>query len=996
MGMKHLFYVLILIIGISNYLFSQSYNINNVDGTTITSCNTTLYDSGGVSGSYGNSECYSVTICSGNSDFLEVSFNEFSLENSFDDLMIFDGPTTSSPSLGSYTGTTTPSNIISTGSCITISFDSDGSVTYDGFEIHITCHCNPAITQVSQICADDNTYYDLNFDIIEMTNASAVDIIVDGITEFSEVGIGIYEFTNLTAGTSIIIEDCDDSNCLQTYNFAVCDLCNSNTAPTDECEDAPLIDLSQPFEGSTDCDYSPTYNSPSACNASIENDSWMSFIAGSEEVEIEYYVGDCSDNDGIQLVVFSGECDNLTIIENSCVNPTGELTDGTWYFFGLEIGAMYYIRIDGYGGDLCPYFFTPISGVVITPENNECPEATVLECGQSEIGNNILATDIDAPDGCTGGGTPSEGVWYSFIGTGQEVTVSTDNPETNFDTEINIYQEPCTSLSCLGGDNDGGTGLTSSYSIMTEIDVEYFIYVDGNNDSFGLFEISLTCHDDPCDAYAGTANIEYQTLCNIKDICALTTDFTNILPYEQIYVLVNDSSDIIDYNNSGMFEDLPYGIYSVYAVNTSEIDVINEIINLGAWSDIPMLSILYCVDIFGPQTFQLLEKITPLFEVPDHYCEGAFIPPMPTTSTNGVPGTWSPLTNNMSTTTYNFTIDSSQCAYNVSDTIFISKLSTTIANQTNQDCAILGTASILAANGIEPYSYFWSSNVENTIEGEAYSLSEGSYDVTVQDLIGCTSEQNLTITNIGHLDISSYVSADPLCFGGEDGSINLTISGGVGDYVISCNEDTFVSSYNNTSINNLSAGNYNISVTDINNCQGTTIETLTEPSKIITSVITSNPSCFGNTDGYIEFQISGGTEPYRLSLSDIIIDLPIVKNLKKGIYEFIVSDSHNCTNKLSAVSLIDTPIDCLKIPDAFTPNGDGINDLWIIENIDMYPSAYIYVFNRWGQKIYQGISDHNPWDGKFNNSFVPAGTYIYTIEPYNGIKTYNGVVTVVY
>lgn len=87
--------------------------------------------------------------------------------------------------------------------------------------------------------------------------------------------------------------------------------------------------------------------------------------------------------------------------------------------------------------------------------------------------------------------------------------------------------------------------------------------------------------------------------------------------------------------------------------------------------------------------------------------------------------------------------------------------------------------------------------------------------------------------------------------------------------------------------------------------------------------------------------------------------------------------------------------DCIRIPDAFTPNGDGINDTWIIENIKMFPSATIFVYNRWGQEVWVG-NPGEEWDGKRNSKLMPAGTYLYLVELYDGSKPYTGTVTLVY
>jgi tryptophan synthase beta subunit len=127
----------------------------------------------------------------------------------------------------------------------------------------------------------------------------------------------------------------------------------------------------------------------------------------------------------------------------------------------------------------------------------------VLTCGDSDIASNILATDTDAPTACSGGGTTAEGVWYTFTGTGQEVTISTDNAGTNFDTQINIFSGTCGSLVCVGGDDDSGTGTTSTYTFTAANGTDYYIYVDGDGAAEGQFEISLSCAD-VCIANPGT------------------------------------------------------------------------------------------------------------------------------------------------------------------------------------------------------------------------------------------------------------------------------------------------------------------------------------------------------------------------------------------------------------------------------------------------------------------------------------------------------------
>lgn len=357
---------------------------------------------------------------------------------------------------------------------------------------------------MSRTCSGDFSTYDVEVTVSDLDGSSGVDISIGATTYHSNVGLGTYTISGLSGQSVVVVEDVADACRGFSETFEECDICNESLSlPTDECADAPLIDLSQPFTGSTNCAYTASAGSPAGCGT-IENDSWMRFIAGDEDVEMSFTVGDCEPiSSGIQLVVFSGVCGSLTELPGSCVNPTGENISGTWNFTGLTIGDTYYIRIDGWAGDLCDYYFEPVAGVVITPDNDECADAMVLTCGDSDIASNILATDTDAPTACSGGGTTAEGVWYTFTGTGQEVTISTDNPGTNFDTQINIFTGTCGSLTCVGGDDDSGSGTTSTYTFTAANGTDYYIYVDGDGAAEGQFEISLSCAD-VCIANPGT------------------------------------------------------------------------------------------------------------------------------------------------------------------------------------------------------------------------------------------------------------------------------------------------------------------------------------------------------------------------------------------------------------------------------------------------------------------------------------------------------------
>jgi len=86
--------------------------------------------------------------------------------------------------------------------------------------------------------------------------------------------------------------------------------------------------------------------------------------------------------------------------------------------------------------------------------------------------------------------------------------------------------------------------------------------------------------------------------------------------------------------------------------------------------------------------------------------------------------------------------------------------------------------------------------------------------------------------------------------------------------------------------------------------------------------------------------------------------------------------------------------DSYHIPNAFTPNGDGINDTWHIQFLDNYQNCTVSIFNRFGQSIYFSNGYGIPWDGTYKNAAVPGGTYYYVIQLKSINKVLSGYVAI--
>ncbi|MFZ1786970.1 MAG: CUB domain-containing protein [Saprospiraceae bacterium] len=131
--------VITILCFISSAVYSQDYSMSNVNVTTTTG---NFYDSGGSGGNYGNSQNFTKTFCTGNDNSIAFDFTAFSLQSSSgcasDRLIIYNGPNTSSPVIGTYCGTTSPGYIVSTGTCITFRFISNGSTNSSGWAATIS------------------------------------------------------------------------------------------------------------------------------------------------------------------------------------------------------------------------------------------------------------------------------------------------------------------------------------------------------------------------------------------------------------------------------------------------------------------------------------------------------------------------------------------------------------------------------------------------------------------------------------------------------------------------------------------------------------------------------------------------------------------------------------------------------------------------------------------------------------------------------------------
>lgn len=119
---------------------------------------------------------------------------------------------------------------------------------------------------------------------------------------------------------------------------------------------------------------------------------------------------------------------------------------------------------------------------------------------------------------------------------------------------------------------------------------------------------------------------------------------------------------------------------------------------------------------------------------------------------------------------------------------------------------------------------------------------------------------------------------------------------------------------------------------------------------------------------------------------------PVSKPVDDIRYTFTVTGEGGCSvSDTIFIKVLKSP----EIPNAFSPNGDGVNDTWNIKYLESYPGATVDVFNRYGQVVFRSFGYNRPWDGTSQGQLLPIGTYYYIINPKNGKPIYTGSITII-
>ena len=303
--------------------------------------------------------------------------------------------------------------------------------------------------------------------------------------------------------------------------------------------------------------------------------------------------------------------------------------------------------------------------------------------------------------------------------------------------------------------------------------------------------------------------------------------------------------------------------------------------------------------------------------------------------------------------------------------------STEAVVNTNCSNANAGSITVTATGGLAPYTYSINGGAfqsANTFSG----LAQGSYAITVKDAFCGTLTKNIAVSFTDNLTINATPADTTVCSGAPV-QLNVTAPANT-TYAWSPATGLSAANIANPVATANAATVYTVTAT-----LGACVKTSTVNIGIKASPVVNAGPDKTIVDG-ASVQLDGSATNATsvlwspaATLTNANTFTPIAKPAVTTTYTMTVNNADGCTSTDETVVTV-VPY-CVKVLNAFTPNGDGINDRWLVTNGNACTNqVMVKVFNRYGAVVYENNNYNNDWDGQYKGKPVPDGTYYYAIQ----------------
>ena len=285
-----------------------------------------------------------------------------------------------------------------------------------------------------------------------------------------------------------------------------------------------------------------------------------------------------------------------------------------------------------------------------------------------------------------------------------------------------------------------------------------------------------------------------------------------------------------------------------------------------------------------------------------------------------------------------------------------------------------GSIILEITGGTAPYSTALNSNDDADFvlnRTEFFDMAAGNYLIVIKDANGC--DTNVVVDIETGVNLNATIEPVYECSGATpDNYINITLEDEsvIGDVLYAIDSVDPAALQLNPDFRNTAPGNHYITIAHANGCIQT-IDFVIEAFEPLTLALEQNNM------NEITAVVEGGREGYTYYFDGYDNgDNNTFYITRTDTYEVRVVDENGC----SSIAKIFMEFIDIEVPNFFTPDGDGQNDLWIPRNIEQYPQILIKIFDRYGRVVSEQSVDSEGWDGTYLDNELPTGDYWYVVK----------------